>query len=135
MPEPTSTKPQTNGEPAGASDPERDGARLHACDRVLLYVRGMDVDPLTGLEYALDSLRRADPQSGPAGAMRALHDLLRENGLSAGLADADGQLLRSMPPMNRRPMVAEEMDRLPLLTFVRRLLGKPADPPDTGRGQ
>jgi len=134
MSEPLSAPAQAAGT-LRASAPQRNDAALLARDRVLLYVRGMDVEPLAGLEYAVNSLRRADPQSGPAAAMRELHDLLRENGLSLRLEDAGGQMLRSMPPIRRRSMAAEEMDRLPLLTAARRWLRKPAGPPDKERGQ
>lgn len=116
------------------SAPDGDAAGLRARDRVLLYTRGMDVEPLAGLEYALDSLRRAGPQAGPTEAMTELRGLLREHDLSLRLTGPDGQLLRSVPAMNRRRMIAEEMDRLPLLTAVRRWLRRLAGLPNKGRG-
>jgi hypothetical protein len=101
---------------------EDSGNDLRARDRVLLYMGGMDVEPILGLEIALDSLRRAGPQAGPAAAMRELYDLLQGRGLSSRITDADGQLLCSVPPMNRSRMIPEEMDRLPFLTSLKRRL-------------
>lgn len=49
-------------------------------DRVLLYVRALDLSPYRGLELALESLRAAGPGSAGA-AMRNLRSLLSEYGL------------------------------------------------------
>ncbi len=109
---------------------------VSARDRVLLYTRGMDVAPLLSLELALESLRRADP-ADPDIVMRELHSLLREHKIGQHLAGCDGAHLRSTPPMIRRPMIAEEMDRIPLLTALKRIfrkLGTAPDQQDKGSG-
>lgn len=108
-----------------------------ARDRVLLYTRGMGVEPLLSVELALESMRRAasDGTPLPGGedvadgadpatvvAMEGLRALFAERGIVPYLPDADGKLLRSMPPMNRRPMIAEEMDRSLLRRAARGLL-------------
>ena len=124
----------------GVVRPDVVSARVR--DRVLLYTRGMDVEPLASVEFALKSLRRAGSRAGsrgsaaeadPAAAMAELHALLRENHIDLHLTDADGQLLRSAPPMNRRRMVAEEMDRIPLLTSLKRFIRKLRGLPEKGR--
>lgn len=120
------------------------------CSRVLLYTRGMDLDPLFGLELALQSLRRADAGGGdrdaplpPApdrplsdgetdaaaraalvSAMGELHALLRENNIGLHITTPDGGELRSAPPMNRKPMIAEEMDITPIRTALKKLFRK-----------
>lgn len=127
---------------------EHDNARgaedmARARDRVLLYARGLDVDPVLSLELALESLRRSDPRrEGPPDpavgnmaevrdkrgaafeierAMGALYELLSEKGLTPGLTDSQGEPLRSVPAMNRRSMIAEEMDRSPLRRVLKKL--------------
>jgi hypothetical protein len=89
-----------------------------ARDRVLLYIKGLDLPPAEGLSLAARSLEEA-PLS-PAGAMDALERLLREEGFSPDILDRGGRRISSFPPLNRTVMVAEEMDRLPWRTsFVR----------------
>ena len=93
-----------------AADHEILTAKLR--DRVLLYLRGMDVPPLLALELALECLRRAEaapePLSVPA-VMRELHALLRGNKLHTGWIDRQGPPRGSMPPLNRCSMIAEPL--------------------------
>ncbi len=102
-------------------------------DRLLLFARGMDAEPLLSMEIATESMRRAQARSAahnvplsPQAAMAELHGLLREKGITPQLANAEGQRLRSTPPMNRRPMVAEEMDRSLLRLLARKIGLSPA---------
>ena len=92
-------------------------------DRVLLYVRALDLSPYRGLELALESLRAAGPGSAGA-AMRNLRHLLSEYGLDRGLLDEEGRHISSMPPLNRGVMVPQPLDRLPwkssFVSFFRR---------------
>lgn len=82
-------------------------------DRVLLYLRGMDVPPLFALELALECLRRTEagpePLSVPA-VMRELHTLLRENQFHTGWVNRQGPPRSSMPPMNRCSMIAGSLE-------------------------
>lgn len=106
--------------------PDERGPRSR--DRVLLYTRGMPLGATESVELALESLKRSGEQASTAEAMTALHSLIRERGLAHGLQDDKGERLLSAPPMNRRPMIAEHLDRKPWLTALkrglRRLVGK-----------
>jgi len=82
-------------------------------DRVLLYLRGMDIPPIRSLELALESFRRLETDcSTPvtmALAMKELHLLLRANNLHTGWINRSEPPRPSMPPLNRCSMIAEEM--------------------------
>ncbi len=91
-----------------------------ARDRVLLYIKGLDLPPDRGLFIAARSLEEAP--ASPEGAMDALERLLREEGFSPDLVDRGGRRISSFPPLNRTVMVAEEMDRLPWRTSLVRFL-------------
>lgn len=100
-------------------------------DRVLLYVRGMDIPPLRSLAFAAESLSRTGPAASPAEAMRSLREVLREEGRMEGrqygLENNEEGKLDSAPPINRRSMIAEKLDRKPWLTAIARLFfGRPA---------
>lgn len=99
---------------------EERGARSR--DRVLLYVRGMDIPPMDSLDLARESLKRSGPDVDPAEAMRNLRGLLAERGLAHSLQDSQGRRQLSAPPMNRRPMIAEGMGRASCLAAVGRAL-------------
>ena len=116
---------------ASESLPDERGQRTR--DRVLLYVRGMDIPPLRSLAFAAESLGRSGPTASQAEAMRSLREVLREEGRLEGrrygLEDGEEGKLDSAPPMNRRPMIAEKLDRRPWLTALGRLFSsRPADP-------
>ncbi len=125
--------------PAGHEPRCRDKA-ARTRDRVLLYARGLDLDPVLAVELALESMREA----GLAGtraveadavtpfapgaeapclprAMAAMRRLLNERGGNGFVSDASGRPLVSMPPLNRRPMLPEEMDRSPLKRALKKL--------------
>lgn len=104
--------------PPDAFPPDERGQR--ARDRVLLFVRGMDLPPLESVELARESLNRSGVDVSPAEAMRVLRDLLAEQGLAHSLQNSRGERQLSAPPMNRHPMIAEELDRKPWLTAIRR---------------
>lgn len=96
---------------ASESLPDERGQRTR--DRVLLYVRGMDIPPLRSLAFAAESLGRSGPTASQAEAMRSLREVLREEGRLEGrrygLEDGEEGKLDSAPPMNRRPMIAEKL--------------------------
>ena len=80
-------------------------------DKVLLYVRGMDIPPVEGVELALESLRRAGDGAMPDAVMEELYGILREKGFSLRLAGPDGSPLVSAPPINRRSMTSEDLEQ------------------------
>ncbi|HRV97281.1 MAG TPA: hypothetical protein P5201_01710 [Aminobacteriaceae bacterium] len=92
-------------------------------DRVLLYVRALNLPPYKGLDLAVESLKRTGPSSA-AESMESLRALLKEHGLDRGVLDSEGKHLASVPPLNRSVMVPEELDRVPWRTsfvqFLRR---------------
>lgn len=91
-------------------------------DRVLLYVRALNLPPYKGLDLALESLKRTGPSSTTE-SMESLRALLKEHGLDRGVLDSEGKHLASVPPLNRSVMIPEELDRAPWKTsFVRLLL-------------
>jgi hypothetical protein len=120
----------------------------------------MEIAPILGLELALETVRRvaaapapgaphaaageapassglsAEESRGPAAAMRELQALLHERRIGFHVTGPDGRELRSAPPMQRRPMIAEEMDITPLRSalkkFFRKLSGQT---PDKGKGR
>jgi hypothetical protein len=121
--------PETGGNEAEISLEEVSGHKVNidkmnrVCARIFLYTQGLSVDPLLCLELSLDSLRRLSaPGPGPAappdfsgdadfaGAMTALRRILHEKGLKTELYGADGNPLRSAPPVNRRHMLPEALD-------------------------
>ena len=98
--------------------------RLAARDRVLMYTRGMDIDPETGIALALESLRRAGKNADPNKVMRELFNLLQEKGQSQFMTGTEGRLLVCAPAMSRRSMIAKDMEQLSLIEAIRsRFLG------------
>lgn len=110
----------------GATPSELDAWRTSR-DRVLLYLRGLDLPPFEDLDLAAASLRACgtreesaaeEPGSpSPAEAMEALFALLEEQRPEGMLGV---RRIPSCPPLNRGVMVAEPMDRVPWKTaFIR----------------
>ena len=96
-------------------------------DRVLLYLRGLDLPPFEDLDLAAASLRACGACEEPAAeglgspspveAMESLFNLLEEQ-RPEGLLGM--RRIPSCPSLNRGVMVAEPMDRVPWKTaFVR----------------
>lgn len=95
---------------------------VRADERAFSYILGLGLPPVPSLELALEALRRAGETAGPApdcqAVMTEVRNLLRERGLDPeGRGGDGGPGLSSTPPLNRRAMIAEEMD----LSFIRRL--------------
>ena len=90
-------------------------------DRVLLYVRALNLPPFKGLDLAVESLKRTNPSS-PAEAMESLRVLLKEHSLDRGILDSEGKHLTSVPPLNRSVMVPEELNRIPWKKAFHRFL-------------
>lgn len=108
-----------NTAPFPAHLPDERGVRSR--DRILLYTRGMGLDPIDSVEMALETLQRTGPHPAIPEAMQTLHSLLCEKGLAHGLLDDNGERLSSAPPMKRKPMIAEFLDRNPWLTAFKKL--------------
>lgn len=87
-------------------------------DRVLLYVRAMDLPPFEGLEIALESLKQANTYSIEE-AMNSLAYTIEKRGLNKGVLDAQGEHIASIPSMNRGVMVSKNFDRTPWLTALK----------------
>lgn len=96
-------------------------------DRVLLYLRGLDLPPFEDLDLAAASLRACGTREesaaegpgspSPSEAMESLFALLEERRLEELLGM---RRIHSCPSLNRGVMVAEPMDRVPWKTvFVR----------------
>ena len=100
--------------------------KLAARDRVLMYTRGMDINPEAGVALALESLRRAGTDAGPDKVMEELFSLLQEKGPQI-ITDAEGLPLVCAPAMNRRAMVAKDMETLSLTKALRSRLLDLAD--------
>lgn len=112
----------TSSSPFPPHLPDERGQRSR--DRVLLYTRGMEISPGESVELARECLRRAGGRASGAEAMDILRGLLIERGLAHGALDEKGRRLLSAPPMNRRPMIVEHLDRAPWLTALRHGLNR-----------
>lgn len=114
------------GQPSESRVPVDETITAAVMDRVLLYLRGMDISPVRALELALATARRLE--TGSTGstavslpqAMQELHALLRENRLHTGWVDRDAPPRGSMPPLNRCSMIAEGLEGLFPPRFQRR---------------
>lgn len=109
------TPPGQNAEKAQSAAGQRSAA-----DRVMLYIRALDIEPGRGLALAARTLE-GGPAS-PSEAMDALVPLLEKEGLPAPSGSPESPRLASSPPVNRRSMKSAEMDRLPWRTSIARFL-------------
>jgi hypothetical protein len=110
---------------------------LLARDRVLLYIRGMDLNTVHSAELALKSLRRAgstiplakdgtpvpeaERQSPTVEVMDSLYTIMRDMAVPLYITDEHGKKLTCAPPMNRRAVIAQPMNTLRLLPQFKRL--------------
>lgn len=85
-------------------DDETERLRIYACNRVLLYARGLDLDAKSGLGLAKESLRRAGPDCDLEEVFRHMHVILHEYGVDPGSSDTAS--LSSFPPLSRASMVS-----------------------------
>lgn len=88
-------------------------------DRILLYARGLDIDPVLALDLALQSMRESihEQSMGPekdslrlAEAMAEFRRLLLAREQNSQVTNAAGLPLTSMPPINRCHMLPEDMN-------------------------
>ena len=100
--------------------PPPDSARMATRDRVLLYTRGMDIDPEGGLALALESLRRSGHDATPEKAMRELFALIQESGYSPLVPGENNAPLVSSPPMSRVTLLPKDMEPLSFFAAVRK---------------
>lgn len=87
-------------------DDDAERRRIHACNRVLLYAGGLDLDAESSLKLARESLRRAGPDCGLESVFRHMHDILHEQGVDPGSSDTAS--LKSFPPLARTSMVSRD---------------------------
>ncbi len=107
-------------------DDDVEDRRAMACNRLLLYMRGLGIRALSSLELAMESMNRAGLDADMATAMRELGGLLRKNGVTLAIKDNEGLPLRGAPPMNRRPMLASDVKRASLRKWLRKLFRQTA---------
>lgn len=93
-------------------------SRAQACDRVLLYGRGMDLSSESCLGLAGESLRRAPSDGGMEAILSAMHAILEERGMDPALAGAAGDQPPNAPPLRRTPMVSRGEDCRSFLGWV-----------------
>ncbi|ADE57932.1 MULTISPECIES: hypothetical protein [Aminobacterium] len=90
-------------------------------DRILLYVRAMDLPPFKGLELALDALKQSEASSIEE-AMDALESCIVKQKIDLGVRNAKGEHISSVPPMTRGTMVSKNFDRTPWLTALNKFI-------------
>lgn len=108
---------------ASPSD-KKENERVHACNRLLLYMHSLDMRALPSLELAMESMRRAGGEAGLEAIMDEMHTQLREHGVELQIRDSQGRLLRSAAPMNRRSMLSGDVSRNSLYKWMRTVIGK-----------
>jgi len=90
-------------------------------DRLILYAKGLELPPESGLELVLETLRLLR-ESGRAPEMETAMDefrrLLHERRLSPEGSGEFGPDFCA-PPLNRRPMLPEEMELSMFKCFLR----------------
>ncbi len=72
----------------------RETERVQACNRLLLYMRGLDIRAQPSLQLAMESMRRAGPDADIGQIMAEMHGLLREHGVDLRVNDEQGRPLR-----------------------------------------
>lgn len=87
-------------------------------NRILLYLHGMEMGALPGMEMASEILREVGPDAGMEEIFDVMHDKLRDHGVDFPLASSPESGLRCFPPLNRRPMLAAPVERLSLLELA-----------------
>ncbi|MBR4423954.1 MAG: hypothetical protein IKS68_06985, partial [Mailhella sp.] len=71
----------TSNIPGVSLDIPRREMDLRVRDRILLYARGLDLDPKESVDLALESLKRCQsPHPGYSEAFASLHAILKERG-------------------------------------------------------
>lgn len=93
-------------------------ARILACNRVLLYARGLDLGAEDGLELAQESLRRAGNGADLEAVLGQMHLVLHERGIDPILSDDNGRRLASAPPLRRASMVSDSTLRRSFLGWI-----------------
>lgn len=92
--------------------------RIHACNRILLYARGLELDARAGLHLAMQSLRRAGDAADLEAILDHMHAILAEKGIERSLSGPDGAPLASFPPIRRTSMVSDCGDCLSFLGWI-----------------
>lgn len=125
-------------EPEHYKDCSKSAEAVRARNRVLAYLCSLGLEPVGGLELALECLRRAETP-GPLtveNAVTEMFGLLREKGLHPEAAGPAVPASGAMPAFVRRSMISEELD-ISVTRMVTRLLtgGLRAGKKDSGSGR
>ncbi len=112
----------TSNIPGVSLDLPRREMDLRVRDRILLYARGLDLDPKESVDLALESLKRCpSPHPSYAEAFASLHAILKERGKEL-LQDGEIPQMQPVPDIRRSSMLPEELDRTPWLNIFKKSL-------------
>lgn len=100
------------------TDDASERMRIHACNRILLYARGLELDARAGLHLATQSLQRAGDATDLETILEHMHAILAERGIEHSLSGPDGAPLASFPPIRRTSMVSDCDDCLSFLGWL-----------------
>ena len=79
-------------------------------DRILLYIKGLDIEPITGLEIALECLQQASDRNKNLNIQECMENLY----YLLYIKKFDPESLYKYPPstpvLNRRSMIAERLN-------------------------
>lgn len=102
------------------SESSEEHQRFVLRNRMLLYLHGMELGALPGMELASEILRQAGSDASSEKVFDAMQKRLREQGVSFPNAFSPESGLRCFPPLNRRPMLSAPMERLTILEMARK---------------
>ena len=79
-------------------------------DRIILYIKGLDIEPITGLEMALECLQQASDRNNNLNIQECMENLYH----LLYIKKLDPENLYKYPPstpvLNRRSMIAESLN-------------------------
>lgn len=99
----------------------REDERFMVRNRVLLYLRGMEMGAVPGMDMATEILNRAGPEASMEEVFDIMHARLEEQGIGFPVASGPESGMRCFPPLNRRPMLAAPMQPLGILELAGKL--------------
>lgn len=84
----------------------RERIRALACNRILLYGRGMELSAESCLELATECLHRSPENADLKDIMAIMHKVIDERAMDPMYIGGDAVPRQSVPPLNRRTMVS-----------------------------